>query len=259
MSEGPGRAEDVRERLMYNLLLGVFNRDFTAYSYPNPPNGVSLRHSWHTIPCCVANVPRVLEDYKNRMWAISSDGETLYLNHFISSRNGFAEIKGVKVGLDLRTDYPANGRMELKFRAAKPVSFALKVRFPNRAESALYRVDPEVEHGYRAYPVDVRSNGVASLAFELPMPLQRVTCDERVAANRGLVAWQQGPLVYAWEGPDRTRRVPYCDRLNNGGPSYVWLPADGSAPDGTLEDVDWPCGVPLRADGSPVPQARLLR
>ena len=49
----------------------------------------------------------------------------------------------------------------------------------------------------------------ATLRFELPLPLQRVTCDARVAANRGLVAWQQGPIVYAWEGKDFKQRVPY--------------------------------------------------
>lgn len=259
--DGPGRTEDVRERLMYNELLGVFDANFTHYAYPNPMHGESLRYSWHTIPCCVANVPRVLEDYKNRMWALGKDGKTLYLNHFLESRYGEATINGVNVRLDLHTRYPADGKLNISFRAKESVAFDLMVRFPNRAESALYTAEPSVESGYKRYPVSISCSGLASVTVELPMPLQRITCDERVAANRGQVAWQQGPLVYAWEGADLTTRVPYCDRLNHGGLSFVWKPADGSRPDTTLEDVPWPNGGgnPIRDDGSLVPHARLTR
>ena len=66
------------------------------------------------------------------------------------------------------------------------------------------------------------------------------TCDERVASNRGLVAWQKGPIVFAWEGDGFSMRVPYHQRQNAGGASFVWKPADGSQPDATLVDVPWP-------------------
>lgn len=259
MAHGPLKSEAVRERLMYNLLLGVFDREFRHYSYPNPPNGVSQRFAWHTIPCCVANVPRVLEDYKNRMWAVSDDGKTLYLCHFIDSRRGEATVNGVKVRLDVRTDYPKSGRVMVSFKAEKPVDFKMKVRFPDRAESALYTAEPSVWSGLKEYPVSIRRSKPANIRFELPMPLQRVTCDERVAANRGLVAWQKGPVVFAWEGDGFSTRVPYHQRQNAGGASFVWKPADGSQPDATLVDVPWPCGKPIRDDGSLVPSAKLIK
>ena len=41
------------------------------------------------------------------------------------------------------------------------------------------------------------------VALEFPMPVQRVHCDERVAANRGLVAFQRGPIVYSFEQVDQ--------------------------------------------------------
>lgn len=266
--DGPGRYEDVRERLMYNALLGTFNADFTAYAYPNPTASAEPRYAWHTLPCCVGNVPRVLEDYKNRMWAVSAAGDRLYLLHFISSTGGEATVGGVKLALSLETDYPADGRMHLTIAAERPVAFPLVIRYPNRAESALYAATPASEHGYRERRVELSAANAlrTEISFELPMPLQKVTCDRRVKANVGLVAWQQGPVVYSWE-PASTNvvkgapltRVPYHLRLNRGVPSRVWIPADGTDPGECPEVGTWTCGVPVDAAGRKVERARLYR
>ena len=102
---------------------------------------------------------------------------------------------------------------------------------------------------------------MATVRFELPLPLQRVTCDARVEANRGLVAWQQGPIVYAWEGKDFKERVPYYGRLNRGGPSRVWMPADGTTPTAETEIGDWfrNTGCPLDASNRKVTTSCFLR
>lgn len=257
--DGLARSEDVRERVVYNNLLGTFSEDFSCYAYQNPPASANPRYQWHTLPCCVGNVPRVLEDFKNRMYAVSPDGRTLYLNHFIASKNGMATIGGVRVRLDLTTGYPASGKVSLRMKAERPVSFTLSVRQPNRAESALYKAEPSVPHGYRAYEVSLANE--KTIDFELPMPLQRVTCDERVEANRGLVAWQQGPIVYSWEGEGFRTRVPYHLRLNHGGPSRVWIPADGSAPSAEAVKGDWfrNTGCPLDARNRKVTTSRFLK
>ena len=256
---GMGRFEDVRERVTYNNLLGTFSEDFARYAYQNPPACANPRYPWHTLPCCVGNVPRVLEDFKNRMYAVSSDGRTLYLNHFMASTGGEATVGGVRVRLELATDYPDDGKVELKMSAERPVSFTLRVRQPNRAESKLYVAEPATPHGYRAFEVKLENE--STVRFELPMPLQRVTCDERVEANRGLTAWQQGPIVYAWEGEGFKTRVPYWRRLNNGGSSRVWMPADGSVPTAETESGDWfrNTGCPLDADNRKVTTSCFLK
>jgi DUF1680 family protein len=94
----------------------------------------------------------------------------------------------------------------------------------------------------------------------LPMAVQRVRCDERVAANRGRVAIQRGPVVYSFEDVDHAQpvlhavlkpdvalrpvwradllggvmaiegggftAVPNYARLNRGGASQVWMIED---------------------------------
>ncbi|MCQ2394229.1 MAG: hypothetical protein MJ249_08065, partial [Kiritimatiellae bacterium] len=85
-------------------------------------------------------------------------------------------------------------------------------RFPDRAESRLYRMSPAVAHGYR----EVKG------AWELPLPEQKVTAIDEVKACAGQEAFQRGPLVYSWEGPNFDLKVPNYRRLNNGGESCVW-------------------------------------
>jgi len=97
----------------------------------------------------------------------------------------------------------------------------------------------------------------------LPLPVQRVRCDERVAANRGRVAVQRGPVVFSFEDVDHAWPVkdgtlardaglkavwrddllggmmtvegggwigvPNYARLNRGGWSQVWLLEGGAA------------------------------
>ena len=268
MLDGLARSEDVRERVVYNNLLGTFSDDFSRYAYQNPPTCANPRYPWHTLPCCVGNVPRVLEDFKNRMYAVSPDGATLYLNHFIASTDGEVDVGGTPVRLALATGYPFDGKVALTLTARRPAAFTLCVRFPNRAESALYKAEPPVPHGYRPFDVKLQWDGTGSgslarctLHFDMPHPLQRVTCDTRVAANAGLVAWQQGPIVYAWEGKDFNERVPYYGRLNHGGPSRVWMPADGSIPTSETEIGEWfrNTGRPLDASDRKVTTSCFLK
>jgi len=169
------------------------------------------------------------------------------------------------VRLALATDYPFDGKVTLTLTAERPAAFTLRVRQPNRTESALYTAEPAVPHGYRSFEVKLVAAcphaASATISFELPLPLQRVTCDVHVKANRGLVAWQQGPIVYAWEGKEFKTRVPYYARLNHGGPSRVWMPADGTVPTAETESGDWfrNTGCPLDASNRKVTTSRFLK
>ena len=71
-----------------------------------------------------------------------------------------------------------------------------------------------------------------TLELNIEMPIRRVVCNEKVAANRGRVALERGPLVYCLEAAlgDRLARV-----AGNGGdstrrePRRQKPPADGSS------------------------------
>jgi DUF1680 family protein len=45
------------------------------------------------------------------------------------------------------------------------------------------------------------------IELDLPMTIERVVADDRVAEDRGKVAIQRGPIVYAFEGVDNDGHV----------------------------------------------------
>ena len=65
------------------------------------------------------------------------------------------------------------------------------------------------------------------VALELPMPVKRIRANEKVAADRGRLAVERGPVVYCAEGFD------------NGGKAYgAVLPADATFEDTTISIGD---------------------
>ena len=221
---GP-RTEDVRERLLYNIVAGSISNDGERFLYQNPPNGGNRHYPWHVCPCCIGNIPRTLFALKDTMFAFARDGKTLYVDHFMDSESDVS-LGGRTHHVKMSTAYPYGGRVELSI-SPRP-DFAVVVRFPDRAESPLYKVVPEVEHGYREVkPADAPGSDGAFYAWSLPMPYQEITADERVEACRGRKAYQRGPTVYSWEGPFGDLCVPFRDRLENGGFSAVWKGGGG--------------------------------
>ena len=101
---------------------------------------------------------------------------------------------------------------------AEPRRFAVKIRVPDRATSALYTATPAVRgldklrvngakaelHVERGYAIITREWRKGDrIEFELPLTPQRIVADERVAATRGKVALRYGPLLYNVELADQ--------------------------------------------------------
>ena len=229
---GSDKAEAVRERVIYNNILGAIGRDGKKFYYQNPLSSNRPRTSWHGCPCCVGNVPRTLLALKDTVF--SAEGDTLFINQYMDIENAKVMIGGKEYLVSLKTGYPSDGKVMLTTDA--PIKIV--ARFPDRAESQLYRAEPEVAYGYRKIvsrrdtETQRESNNLCASAplreyiFELPLPEQKVTADERVESCRGRVAYQRGPIVYSWENGEK---LPNYDRLNNGGYSEVWRAVDAQA------------------------------
>ena len=202
------KAEAVRERALYNNILGAISRDGENFYYQNPLSSSKLRYPWHGCPCCVGNIPRTLLALKDRLWRF--DGDTLVLEQFMDHETELKLPQGGTVRVREKTAYPFDGKVTLEF--SRPMK--VRVRFPDRAESALYRADPVVEHGYRSFSGE-------KIAFELPLPLQTVKAIPEVKDCEGRIAHQRGPLVLTRQnGKD----IPVYDRLNEKGASCeVWV------------------------------------
>jgi DUF1680 family protein len=210
------RYADLYEETMYNALLGSLSLDGKDFTYTNALSTSQPRYEWHSCPCCVGNIPRTLLMMPTWTYVRGNDG--LYVNLFVGSTIKVDNIAGTDVEMVQKTDYPWNGRINITVNPNQRKEFTVYVRIPNRATSALYSAVPEVQ-GLKSMSVNGKTitpkinKGYAAIRrvwkkgdhidLELPMEIQRVTADSRVAADQGKVALRYGPLVYNVESADQ--------------------------------------------------------
>jgi DUF1680 family protein len=212
------RYADLVEETLYNALLGGIALDGKTFYYPNPLDARTLRSTWHSVPCCVGNIPRTLLQMPTWMYSKDPDGAGIYVNQFVGSTVTLENVGGSDVEMVQETNYPWDGRVAITVNpkgGAKRMT--IRVRVPSRETSALYATTPRVE-GLKSLAVNGRAvrprieNGYAVLSrswkpgdrieLEVPLAVQRVRAIEKVEADRGKVALRYGPLVYNVEKVD---------------------------------------------------------
>jgi DUF1680 family protein len=193
---------------------------------------------------------------------------------FIGSTFTIGNLAGADVQIVQKTNYPWEGNVSITVNPKVSKNFMLKVRIPNRGVSALYAdspaensvasislngqiIHPSIEKGYALITRDWIPGDKVDLVF--PMAVQRVKAIDKVAADRGRVALEYGPIVYNIESVDQNvenilpanspltaewqpdllggviaiigkfadgspmRAIPNYARLNRGGRSLVWM------------------------------------
>ena len=229
---GESKYVDVLERALYNCCMAGISLFGDEFFYPNPlaSKGGYRRSKWFECSCCPVNDVRFVPQVPS--FAYATDGKAVYWNLFMA---GSVEIGGVR--LSVETDYPWKGDAKLSVAAA-PGPFTLKVRIPGWAAgrpvpSDLYaQVVPAKAsdaalfvNGSRV-PVRPAADGYVALDgvkagdvvdLSLPMAVRRIRAHEKVAADRGRLAVERGPILYCAEGAD-----------NAGGLLDARLPADAT-------------------------------
>jgi DUF1680 family protein len=234
--KGDARYIDVMERTLYNGLLSGVSLDGKSFFYPNPleSNGQHQRSPWFGVACCPANIMRLLASLPGYVYAQTRDA--LFVNLYVGG-TADVELGGRKVKLVQQTRYPWDSAVRIAVEPESPGRFTVNVRIPGWARgeavpSDLYRfadrfdepallkvngkpVELRLQKGYVKVERDWRKGDVIELS--LPMPVRRVLANDAVEADRGRVALQRGPIVYAAEWAD------------NGGRARNLLLADASA------------------------------
>ncbi|MEO5711960.1 MAG: beta-L-arabinofuranosidase domain-containing protein [Luteolibacter sp.] len=276
------RFADLYEDTIYNAILGDYSLDGKFFNYTNalddagvngpyPENNIA-RYTWHVCPCCVGNFPRTLLMLPMWMYARSDDG--LAVNLFAGSSVDIRDVAGTNIRMIQETNHPWDDKVSLTVKPEAEKNFALRIRVPQRNVSKLYTnnppsagltnlqvngqpVNPTIIDGYAVITRTWKSGD--KVAFTLPMEIQRVKADEKVAADHGKVALRYGPLIYNFESVDQNLdsklsdkatlatawkpdllggvkaitgtyadgspllAVPNYSRLNRGGRSVVWM------------------------------------
>ncbi|MCX6875651.1 MAG: glycoside hydrolase family 127 protein [Verrucomicrobia bacterium] len=263
---------DLLEEALYNAVLGSVDLAARNFTYTNPLDSSEPRYPWHQCPCCVGNIPRTLLSLPTWIYTRSSDA--LYVNLYLGSRVTIDQLGGTPVQVEQSTEYPWCGKVAITLTPAHPATFTLHLRVPKHQSSALYTnhpessglsaitingqpVTPAVARGYALVTREWQAGDI--VAFDLPLPVQRVQASENIAATRGRVALRCGPLVYNLESVDQDVEavlapnsplttewqsdlldgvrvikgrfrdgtpllaIPNYARLNRGGRSLVWI------------------------------------
>lgn len=201
---GDGRYADVLERALYNGVLSGVSLDGRLFFYENPlaSRGGHHRAEWFDCACCPPNIARLIAGVGGYFY--SSAARSLWV-HLYAAGTAAAQVDGVPVHLKQRTQYPWDGRVELRIDPERPLRFALHLRVPGwcrRFTLAVNgkRVAVRPRKGYVAVRRLWRAGD--KLVLQLSMPVRLTRANPQVRQMAGRVAVERGPLLYCLEGTD---------------------------------------------------------
>lgn len=227
---GDAKYIDCLERSLYNGVISGMSVDGGRFFYPNPlssdgkykfnADGTTTRQPWFGCACCPSNLSRFIPSVPGYMYAVKNNN--VYLNLF-ASNTATILVNGKPVILEMTTEYPWNGDIKVKViknKAGKNLN--LKVRIPGWVKnevvpSDLYKYNDGITPTYSikvnnrdAKAIEgndgyVNLSGVKNgdeIRIHFDMPVRTVEANNKVEADRGLVAVERGPIVYCAEAAD---------------------------------------------------------
>jgi DUF1680 family protein len=222
LATGEAKYMAVLELALYNSVLSGVSLATPDYFYVNPlrmtdPLPSELRWSRERVPfvtswCCPPNVLRTLAEVRG--YAYSTTGDAVWLNLYGASALK-TTLAGEPLMLTQKTEYPWDGRIEIKIDRCPSTEFAFKLRIPIWAGGAKITINGDpvdaaitpmtyTEIRRRWKPGDV-------LVLDAPMPVALLESHPLVEETRNQVCVKRGPVVYCLESPDLPKGVRVAD------------------------------------------------
>ena len=217
---GDSKYFDVLERTLYNGLISGVSLEGNGFFYPNPLEsmGQHQRQAWFGCACCPSNICRFIPSLPGYVYAVKD--KNVYVNLFLSNKTELTVGKK-KVALSQQTNYPWDGDITITIDKNNVGRFALKIRIPGWIKgkvvpSDLYSYADGKRLGYlisvnnqQLYPeihdyitIDRQWKKGDKVQIHFDMEPRVVRANNKVEADRGMVAVERGPLVYCAEHPD---------------------------------------------------------
>lgn len=224
LATGDSKYIDVLERTLYNGLIAGVSLSGDKFFYDNPMGtpGGHARQQWFGCACCPGNVTRFMASVPGYVYAI--DKKDVYVNLFVGG-NSKLKVGDTEVELVQKTQYPWKGDVEIDVTPNKNDKFTLLVRIPGWAKnkpvpSDLYAYvdgsNPQVKvlvngsetkkhtrAGYWVIEREWKKGDKVTLTMD--MPVRRVEANPQVRYDKGLLAMERGPILYALESIDQKR------------------------------------------------------
>jgi hypothetical protein len=260
LATGEAQFADVFERVLYNGFLAGVALDGDRFFYVNPlqvrPDstlGPAGRQEWFSCACCPPNVMRTLATLTH--YAATCDDAGLQIHQYVPGQIRAAGVGGATaMGVDIETDYPYAGTMQIRIPAQCVGEWTLALRIPlwsrGRARLRVDGTDIPLEPGKADYARLARSwRGGELVELELAVDPRLTVADSRVDAVRGCVAVERGPLVYCAEQQDQAAGLDdmrLSGAVRDGGPVAIGgtvVPSvllDAEAEAGQSDSERWP-------------------
>ncbi|GAA1726798.1 glycoside hydrolase family 127 protein [Microbacterium paludicola] len=206
---GPARYAETIEREVHNALAAAVDASGTRFFYANPlqqrpdrhseENAPRQRTSWYSCACCPPNVARTVAQLGAYV-ASATDG-ALWIHQLADAEIDLPAPLGSGT-VRVRTEYPADGRVDIEVAGDVATGAVLRVRVPSWSSAwSLEAADgahPREADGYATVPL---APG-ARYRLELDLTPRFTRAHHRVDALRGALAVERGPLVYCVEQAD---------------------------------------------------------
>src|SRR5574344_1504441 len=224
---GDSKYYDALERSLYNGVISGISIDGGSFFYPNPLQSIGQhqRQAWFGCACCPSNAARFVPSLPQYIYAVKD--HSLYVNLF-NSNTVKVKVGQKDVTLTQETRYPWNGDVAIRIDGGAG-RYALNIRIPGwvRGEvvpSNLYTyadgkrlgytiqvngqpVEGTLDKGYFIIDRNWKKGDRIDIHFD--MEPRSVRANGQVAADKGRVAVERGPIVYCAEWPDNQ-----CDVLS---------------------------------------------
>lgn len=210
--ENDSKYADTIEKVLYNNGLSSVSLDGKAFFYVNPlairthllERNTSQVNTHENLPitqrkevfdcsCCPPNITRFIASVADFLYTYDED--TVYVHQYVAS-----ETKTDNVTISQKTDYPNNGRIEIKTSNVRNIA----VRIPGWCEKySIFvngeKVDCEIVNGY-ARIKNLSDESVIILDLDVSPFIVYPTSKIKDYISRAAV--QRGPVVYCAEGAD---------------------------------------------------------
>ncbi len=225
---GDSKYIDLLEKVLYNGLISGVGLDGKSFFYTNAMQVIKdssyeslerSRSGWFECSCCPTNMVRFLPSLPGYIYA--QRGDVLYINLFIAGTADVA-VGGTKLRITQENDYPWKGELHFSVEPAAALEMELRVRIPGWARNEaipsdlysyrkkdrakwLLKVNGQsfaykMEKGYAVIKREWKKGDKVELT--LPMEVREVVANAALTADKGKVALQRGPIIYAAEWKD---------------------------------------------------------
>lgn len=206
LATGEARYADLMERTLYNGVISGLSLDGSEYFYQNPlmNDGAHRRQAWFGCACCPPNVARMLASLSGYFATVF--GSTLSIHLYAEGQIDALLSGGVRLTIDVETEYPWDGAVRLTVLEAPSTPAALRLRIPAWAEGATLAINGSaaaetVVAGAYATLERVWIKG-DMVDLGLPFDVRVSAGHPAVADTSGRLSLSRGPLVYCIEQAD---------------------------------------------------------